>query len=62
MSDYCEHQILNITSQSLKLNEKYLMMQYYLIVHLRHQYKLYVAQVLADLATTFMLKYAFQDF
>lgn len=41
------HRILNITSKSLKL-KKTLKRQY--LAALRHQYTLYVVQVVADLA------------
>lgn len=44
------HRILNVTSQSLKLNNS-LMRQY--LAALRHQYTLYVVQVVVDLANKF---------
>lgn len=47
-NDFYEHRILNTTSQLLKLNKKLIMTQN--IVVLRHQFTLYVLQVVADLA------------
>lgn len=47
-SNCYEHRYLNVMSQSVKVNEKLLMMQY--IAVQCHQYTLYVAKVVADLA------------